>query len=494
MIIRVKKTWKDFVEKDPNHPTLTRRDFIERGLLTGAMSVAVPSILMKSALGDVVCPPQVRNGGGLAQWYSDGGATHYNFIYSTTTANVVTSSATAATNYGVVPTDLVAVGAGASGGNFILSSSSPFGATVIAGHPGYTPAQWAQVLKNCSVGHIHGPWVQDDGGMPDNVKTGAALGKSSLTNKDLRSGDTTPISWAAGVPSSTVSSLTTANLAKTFGITPAGLINTQTMSNTATAAQNLSALFGGMFGLAGRKGANNITTNATCGFMGDAPLTDPNYGINLFTPANIPALASKTAGLTATELAMLAAYFRSADGSTGGVVIRKGGFDYHGQTATTIGNQDILAARALVMFLAACDSAGQKGAFIMNSNGSAIAAGSTPGTTLTVNGTAANGGTTGGTITSTVQAAAGDAGGYNNKGVVILYSPAGTPPVTKEIGTINPSTGSATAASAASTVLDGLSGLYLTAALWLGNSAVNYTKLQTAIQKAGGGTTANILI
>ena len=46
-IIRVPKSWKDSIDKRPDH-NLSRRDFLQRGVATGTLSVVLPKILMGS--------------------------------------------------------------------------------------------------------------------------------------------------------------------------------------------------------------------------------------------------------------------------------------------------------------------------------------------------------------------------------------------------------------------------------------------------------------
>src|SRR6202008_839466 len=103
-----------------------------------------------------------------------------------------------------------------------------------------------------------------------------------------------------------------------------------------------------------------LMTSAGCGLFGNSQLADPNYGASLFNPANIAVLGAKTtiAQLTAREQALLAAYYQSAAGVAGAVVMQLGGRDYHNQDPqNSIGPKSIEEARAIVMFLAACEAA-----------------------------------------------------------------------------------------------------------------------------------------
>src|SRR5690242_14491177 len=123
MIIRVKKTWKDFIEGDPNHARLvTRRDFMERGLLMGAMSIAAPGALVRSAYA-ATCPAPVRNPGGLAQWYSDGGSSGFAYLISVPMADAASNNAAVRTNYGIT-TNLQSIGNAANGGNLVVAADS----------------------------------------------------------------------------------------------------------------------------------------------------------------------------------------------------------------------------------------------------------------------------------------------------------------------------------------------------------------------------------
>src|SRR5262249_7375605 len=151
-------------------------------------------------------------------------------ILGNTSAGIVSSSANAQAISGLVPGDLVQVG-----NNFVVSSSNAFGATLLAGAPGYTTTDWVnRVLKSCSMSSIHGPWNQDDGGMSENQKVGAGLGKSSAIGKDITSGTQGPINFASGVPSTAVNNFSTTNLAKTFSVTPAAGTGTTAKTNQQT--------------------------------------------------------------------------------------------------------------------------------------------------------------------------------------------------------------------------------------------------------------------
>ncbi|MGZ3722016.1 MAG: hypothetical protein ACXVA9_03735, partial [Bdellovibrionales bacterium] len=81
MLIKVKKNWKDLVDSGPKHQSaLTRREFMTRGLATGAMSVAihqavVGDMIAKAFADTISCPAPVKNIGSIAQIFSSGGPT-----------------------------------------------------------------------------------------------------------------------------------------------------------------------------------------------------------------------------------------------------------------------------------------------------------------------------------------------------------------------------------------------------------------------------------
>lgn len=490
MIIRVNKNWKDVLEK-PDHVGFTRRDFLQAGLLTGVLGLGLPTALMRKAMADSsACPAPVRNLGALAQYHCDGGWTGSCAILSNAAVPIGASSVVAQALWGIDPTSLQLLN-----NNFNIAANSAFGARLLAGAPGFTPGPtgtWAtQVLKNVALYQVLGAHVSDDGGMPENQKLGSGAGKNSTT-KDVASGVSQVVSWANGTPTNNVSNLSIANVEKGFSLTPSTRINLGTMTNAANAAQSLSSLFGSaFFGAGGRKGYSNVQSGASCGFFSDVNLTSPTYGATLFDVTQMSAYTNNLTGLSTTNLGMLAAYNASAAGNAGAVVIKGGGYDYHGQSATTIGGQDVEAAEALVMFLLACKTNNSKGAFIFSSNGSAQAGqGSTAGTTLTVNGNA-TGATT---ITATVQNAAGDAGGQYSACHLILcdYTGAALPPG-GVMGTFNIKDGTVSA-GALTTPIDALSQLYLTAAKFLGQQTVNYNALLSKMAAAGVSSSATSFI
>lgn len=467
MIIKVKRPTKDD-SKRHDHVHLSRRDFIARGIYTGAMTVAVPKILMgslvKDAVAAVTCPAPVRDAGGIASCYFEGGMTVGAYALHDIPAQVAASSANAAARYGIAGGSMLNLGAGTSNG-FNINQASIFGAALLqAGlDMGYTQAQWRVVLSRISLGAHYGCNTQDDGGADNTGMIGGVgpLKKSSL-NKDLRIGlNHKLVPFANGMPASNVNNRTVAGLSKVFSLTPAAgnFTNQQTMTNSANAAQSLSSLFAGMLGMGGRTGADTATTNSTCGFLGDIPLADPNYGANLFDPTKIGALSGLVAGgkLSQAEQAYLASYYNSAIGVVSGAAVQEGGYDYHGQSPQNIGAAAFRVARHIAVWAAASDKAGAKTAFIYNTNGQAIANGFT---SATING-----------VTGNVQNADGDAGGNMSNSVILCHAPAGmTPPKLKTTGAFDTTNGDVRGSVGSELAMQGL---YATAIEWISGTLTN---------------------
>jgi hypothetical protein len=167
--------------------------------------------------------------------------------------------------------------------------------------------------------------------------------------------------------------------------------------------------------------------------------------------------------LSASEQAQLAAYYQSASGVIGSVVLELRGRDYHGQDpATVIAPDDIEEARAIVMFLAACHAAQAPGAFIYTSNGQAIANG-VAAVAATIDGTA---------VTVNAPVARGDAGGAYNAGLIIFYAPTGSPPAAQMTGTITAASGNARIASNVANHTAAVAGLYLSALKWVNGGSI----------------------
>jgi hypothetical protein len=480
MRIKVHKSWKESIDQKP-HPTFSRRDFLSRGLATSVATVAIPHALSmamaKNAFGAASnCPSPTRTPGGLAQIYRDGGPTVGAMFLNEHQVSIM--SANMASRYGIVQTDIAQVGA-----NWYLATSSPFAIGLMTAPAGYTQAAWNAVLMKTSLGGHYGAFNQDDGaGENSGLLGGASTFKPSVLGKDLRFNNQAALAnWAQGIPSTGISGnpsgATTANVAKNFGIQPAGNTTSALMSNSAAAADSLSQIFLGLFG-SSRTMAQGAVSKATCGFYGDSVLADPTYGNSLFNPSAIAALnAGITVGsLTQEEQSLLAAYYQSASGSLGGVFVQQNGCDYHGQSVqNNIAPSDYEAGRMVAMFVAACQIAGSKGAMIMLHNGQAIASGVVQ-ATVGPNG-----------VTTQGPSAQGDAGGAYNAGIILAYDPS-SPPVLSSTGTFNSTSGDVTAAPAVGAANDAVAGLYLTAFAHLG---LNVGQAAAAM---GQGAPSNVMV
>jgi hypothetical protein len=207
-------------------------------------------------------------------------------------------------------------------------------------------------------------------------------------------------------------------------------------------------------------------TNTTCGFLGDIPLADPTYGPKLFDAAQIPALQgivnAAGAKLSDAEKAYLASYYNAAIGVVSGLATQEGGFDYHGQSPTNIGSAAYRAARHVALWAAASDKAGVRSAFMMNSNGQAIAKGFT---SATITGTGNS------NVTANVQNADGDAGGNFSASTILCHAPAGsTPPVLKSTGGFDTTNGDVRGTVGSEIAMQGL---YATALEWISGTLTN---------------------
>jgi hypothetical protein len=493
MIFKSKQNYKDLIDK-PVHKGMNRRDFLLRGLATGALSVAVPQIaigtfLREAQAAGMACPPPMRNPGAIAQIFSSGGPTMGARFISEAQASLM--NATMAANYGISgQSTLVKLGP-----NMVIDSLSPFGYTLLQGPLGYPggAVMWkTNVLSKISGGGHLGPFNADDGaGVNSGLIGGVSPFKSSQMGKDLQIGvSNTLASWANGLPSASVSSkaLTPTTLAGTFSMVPAatGLVTTSSMNSSSDAANGIAQALSGIFGTGSRKGASQLQATAGCALYGNAALADPNYGAALFNPANISSLTSKltVASLTMAEQAQLAAYYQAAVGVAGGVAITFNGRDYHGQSPqNVIAPADIEEARAIVMFLAACDAAQAKGSMLYFSNGQAIAKG-VQAVTATINGMTAN---------LMAPVAAGDAGGAYNAGLAIFYDPAGAPPQGRFTGSVDGS-GNAKTDGGVGSSKEAVAGLYLSALQWINGGSIPALALSTMKASGVAGTPSNILV
>ncbi len=495
MLIKVKKNWKDFAEfckngNDKPRHQLSRRELLQQTILTGSLSLFLPETITRAIAHaeTPVCPAPVRAPGAIAQIYAEGGSTISARWISDAQADVM--NAGMAANYGISgQANLIRLGP-----NFVIDGVSPFGFTILQGPPGYPggPAAWrTNVLSKVSGGAHLGPFNQDDGaGENTGLSGGVSPYKVSSMGKDLKVGVNTALAtWANGLPSASANgNLTTASFANTFSLTPAaaGLINSGALTASSEAANSLADAMGEVFANQQRKGSQQLMTSAGCGFFGNSALADPNYGAQLFNPANIPALTAKTtvAQLAAKEQALLAAYYQSAMGVAGGVIMQLGGRDYHGQDPQgSIGPKQIEEARAIVMFLAACDAAQTRGSMIMTSNGFAIADGVQT-TNFTVNGV--------NNANLQTSIASGDAGGSYNAGLMLFFNPAGAPPQGRFTGTVTSTTGNARIDPNVGSSREAIAGLYLSALAWIGNGVIPPAAL--AKVKAAGLKGTAILI
>ncbi len=470
MTYKSKQNWKDLIDK-ADHVGLSRRDLLARGLATGFISTTLPTALLpfltREAQAALTCPPTVRATGAIAQIFAEGGPTMgARFIGEDQAAMM---NPTIAANYGISGTNLLKLGP-----NLVIDTTSPFGATIMQGPPGWVggSADWqTKVLSKISGGGHRGPFNSDDGaGSNTGLLGGAAAFKNTQLGKDLRiSVSNKMASWATGMAASSISKngLTPATLSTLFSVSPSatGLVTAQSMTDASNAAIDIAAAMTNTFGNASRNGAANLTTSAGCALYGNSALVDPTFGSSLFTATGLAPLTSlfTVASLTPAEQSLLASYYQSAMGVIGGVVLQLGGRDYHGQNPqTVIAPADIEEARAIVMFLAACYAANAPGAFLYFSNGQAIASG--------VQSVAA---TIGG-VATTVNApvARGDAGGSYNAGLIVFFNPAGVGPTALMTGTITSNNGNAKTASNIKSSAEAVSGLYLSALKWINAGTV----------------------
>ena len=469
MAYKMNRTWKDWVE-GPAHQSLTRRDLLKRGLATGALAVALPKAfgmeLIKTAYADTMSGlPAVKNPGAIAQFYSNGGPTMGARFFSEAQAAAMNS--TMASNYGITGTNLMKLGP-----NLVIDSTSVFGFTLLQGPPGFAggPAAWkTQVLSKLSGGGHLGPFNADDGaGSESGLLGSVSLDKAALIGKDIFFNGGTRAAWTKGTPSVPASYSTYMNLVNAFSMTPSATGNTNVaeMTNAADGAIAISNAMSGVLGTTGRKGASAMMNSVGCALYGNAAVTDPTFGANLFTPGSISQLSNAldTTMLSLSEQAMLTAYYQSAVGVVGGVTIELGGRDYHAtDPQTVIAPADQEDARSFVMFLAACYAAQQPGVMIYIANGQAIARG-VQSVTSTINGSA---------VTMNCPIAAGDAGGHYNGGLMMFYHPAGHVPNAKYSGTMMSASGDVIMDPNVGSFQNAVGGLFMTAHDFISGSVPN---------------------
>jgi hypothetical protein len=480
VLIRVKKTWKDHVE-GPAHQGITRRDLIRRGLVTGALSMVLPKMfgveLVKSAHADALkCPTATKNPGAIVQLYSNGGATMGSRFFGDQQADAM--NATMAANYGISGTNLKRLGP-----NFWIDTKSVFGATIMAGPPGFVGNWETLVLNKVSAGGHLGPFTADDGAGDSGLLGAVSPYKTSQVGKDLfidYVNSRAP--WAHGTPAANIAPFGTAsatNLQSPFSLSPLAATNTSPaeMTNAAGTANALAQALGPLFNTAGRKGGNQLLTSAGCSFFGNATIADPAFATTLFDPTKIAALNAVMgmSSLTTEEMALSTAFYQSAVGSVGGVCMAYGGRDYHGtDPQTVIMPADMQDARAVVMFLAACHAAQQPGTMIYVSNGQCISKG-TQAVSATLNGTA---------VTLDCPTGGGDAGGLYNGGLMLFYHPKGSVPQAKFTGTPSKdmTSGGYTVDGKIGTPANAIAGLFLTAHKYISGQlpAALLAKMQTA--------------
>src|SRR5882757_3421394 len=104
MTYKAPKNWKDLLDNKPLHHGLSRRDFLARGMATGAMSVAVHQsifghLINQAAAATLTCPPPVKNIGSIGQIYAEGGPTMGARFFSESQAAMM--NVNMAGNYGI---------------------------------------------------------------------------------------------------------------------------------------------------------------------------------------------------------------------------------------------------------------------------------------------------------------------------------------------------------------------------------------------------------
>ncbi len=479
MTYKAKLNWKDLVEKR-DHAGISRRDLLARGMATGFITAALPPALLsliggraESAM--LTCPPATRAAGAIAQIYAEGGPTMGARFIGEDQAALM--NATVAANYGISGTNLLKLGS-----NLVIDTTSPFGATIMQGPPGWVggSTDWqTKVLSKISGGGHRGPFNADDGaGSNTGLLGGVASFKNTQLGKDLQiSVSNKMANWATGIAASSISrnSLTPAGLSTLFSVAPSanGLVTSQSMTDASNAAIDIAAALSNTFGHSTRNGATTLANSTGCALYGNSALVDPAFGSSLFTATGISALSAlfTVSDLSTAEQALLASYYQSASGVIGGVVLQLGGRDYHGQNPqTVIAPADIEEARAIVMFLAACYAANAPGSFLYFSNGQAVASG-VQAVTATIGNT---------TATINAPVARGDAGGSYNAGLVIFFNPAGPGPAALFTGTIAANSGNAKTATTIQSSQAAVSGLYLSALKWI-NGGTDPTAAATAM-------------
>lgn len=499
MIIRVRRSPREFIEGSP-HESLSRRDFLRSGLLTGAMSITVPLALkaawMREAWGaGISCPAPTLAAGALVGLMRIGGPAIGNmFLGSEQLACIQATGSTAAKNYGINPANLVQPGS-----NWWVPAASAFATGLgLNGNPppGYTVAQWAAVLRRTSVASQIGSFPFDDAaGQNLGFNAAASPYKGSRAGSDLQvNTQLAHATWALGAPSTSVSldasSLTPAALVNAYSLLPArNAVNA--FSNASAASASLVQSFSGILF---NNESSPAFSKAVCGFQGAKAFANPAFAASLFGLTALPSTATIQPGkLTAVEQAWLLAFYQSAVGGVGGVFLDQNGQDYHGQSLQKVvvpGDYD--AGRMVAMFLAACDASGKPGAMVIVSNGQVISnsfATTESGAPLTITNGA------GQVINVESPVPLGDAGGSYNAGFVICCHPSSAPQL-KACGTLLNSSNGNFQAPVVSRVDLGMASLYLTALTYLSGleSGYDLSGITTAMRNALGGLAVPVLI
>src|SRR5262249_44458082 len=168
MLIRLKRTHKDAICHGHGHDP-SRRAFLRNGLAAGIATVVFSKTMIKDAMAALPpsCPQPMLAKGALAQIFSEGRPTMAARFIGDDQATSM--NATMAANYGISgQANLVSIG------NLRVDKTSPFGATLLQGPPGYTSAQWQAVLARVSGGGHRGQFNQDDGAGPGTGPPGGA--------------------------------------------------------------------------------------------------------------------------------------------------------------------------------------------------------------------------------------------------------------------------------------------------------------------------------
>src|SRR5690606_3847698 len=242
---------KDDLEKCTHGRYITRREFIEKGLVTSTLAVTLPKIvahgIVKDAMGAMPsCPPATRNAiGSVFSVYAEGGMTVGAYFLSEMEADIAASSANAANRYGISQTNITRLGS-----NLAISNTSMFAAQLrqVGLELGYNAQQWDALLKKCNGGFHCGPFNQDDGNGTNrgyNVAISGALRASSLNKGIMFNSNRALAPFSVGVATSSLNggNVNPDAMARLYSLTPANQINANSMQNAAQTAHNLGEIF-----------------------------------------------------------------------------------------------------------------------------------------------------------------------------------------------------------------------------------------------------------